>query len=341
MAIDFRCTECNKLLRTPDDTAGKRAKCPDCGAVMTIPEAPANAGGSAPPPPSGGSPFGSAGPQPSFSADSGNPYQSPSPFASTGPIGFQGPISQGTLDLGDILSRTWILFKIDWGMCVGATLIVLLLNAGISSVSVLVPIIGPIVSSLFSLWLNIGLALFFLKKARGQNPEFGELFNGWPYFVKILLGSILVGLIVIGIFSVCVAPLFLVGLTVSFVAAVLLAILGGIVAVPLIWYVTLMFSQFYYLILDRNLDVIDALKTSQRLMDGNKLMLFLINLVAGVLGSLVMLFTCFLGVFVVVPFIAMMHAVIYLTVTNQPTAEQVSAVEGSPFGSLPRMGPVQ
>ena len=193
---------------------------------------------------------------------------------------------------------------------------------------------------LFSVWINIGLALFFLKKARGQSVELGELFNGWPYFVKILLGSILVGLIVFGILLVCVLPLLLVGLTVSSTAAVRSCDCGDGRGRWVDLYVTLMFSQFHYLILDRNLDVIDSLKTSQDLMDGNKLTLFLIGLVTGVLGFLVTLFTCFLGTFVVMPFLAMMHAVIYLTITNQPTAEQVSEARGNPFTSLPRMGPV-
>ena len=37
MPIEFRCPGCGKLLRTADETAGKQAKCPQCGAVMTIP----------------------------------------------------------------------------------------------------------------------------------------------------------------------------------------------------------------------------------------------------------------------------------------------------------------
>jgi hypothetical protein len=37
MPIEFRCTNCNRLLRTQDDTAGKQAECPGCGAVAPIP----------------------------------------------------------------------------------------------------------------------------------------------------------------------------------------------------------------------------------------------------------------------------------------------------------------
>jgi phage FluMu protein Com len=39
MTIEFRCSSCNKLLRTSDDRAGARAKCPDCGTAVTVPRA--------------------------------------------------------------------------------------------------------------------------------------------------------------------------------------------------------------------------------------------------------------------------------------------------------------
>lgn len=35
--IKFRCSKCNKKIRTPDNTAGKRGKCPQCGQVMRVP----------------------------------------------------------------------------------------------------------------------------------------------------------------------------------------------------------------------------------------------------------------------------------------------------------------
>jgi predicted RNA-binding Zn-ribbon protein involved in translation (DUF1610 family) len=37
MTIEFHCSNCNKLLRTADDRAGARAKCPDCGTAITVP----------------------------------------------------------------------------------------------------------------------------------------------------------------------------------------------------------------------------------------------------------------------------------------------------------------
>ena len=108
MAIEFRCTQCNKLLRTGDETVGKQARCPECGAITVVPQPdsiPESASepsqdsgpfsdtlpGSTPPPSptphEAGSPFGGdspfasgAVPPPGGTSDTDNPYQSPSDF---------------------------------------------------------------------------------------------------------------------------------------------------------------------------------------------------------------------------------------------------------------------
>jgi phage FluMu protein Com len=78
MAIEFRCTQCNKLLRTGDDTAGQRAQCPGCGAITEIPGAAAPGGTPTPSlaPLGSSSPF-TPGQSPGGQPPSGNPYQSP------------------------------------------------------------------------------------------------------------------------------------------------------------------------------------------------------------------------------------------------------------------------
>jgi phage FluMu protein Com len=91
MPIEFRCSQCGKLLRTGDDTAGKQAKCPSCGSIQAIPmssQGAAPAPGAFPPLPSGlpdpfqsqptssaaSDPFGAA---PLPSGFDPNPYASP------------------------------------------------------------------------------------------------------------------------------------------------------------------------------------------------------------------------------------------------------------------------
>lgn len=37
MSIEFGCTDCGKLLRVPDASAGKQARCPSCHAILGVP----------------------------------------------------------------------------------------------------------------------------------------------------------------------------------------------------------------------------------------------------------------------------------------------------------------
>ncbi len=86
MPIEFRCTQCGSLLRTPDGTAGQTAQCPRCGARSPIPGPPAAEAwpaGEPPPEPASGvgtaSPFGAPAAE---STDQPNPYASPSAYSS-------------------------------------------------------------------------------------------------------------------------------------------------------------------------------------------------------------------------------------------------------------------
>ena len=72
MTIEFRCSQCNQLLRVPDTSAGKNARCPKCSALMQVPSG-GSLGAAAPPP----APLGAGG-MPSFGppppAGSGDPF---------------------------------------------------------------------------------------------------------------------------------------------------------------------------------------------------------------------------------------------------------------------------
>jgi uncharacterized membrane protein len=106
-----------------------------------------------------------------------------------------------------------------------------------------------------------------------------------------------------------------------------LAYLGGVLLfiIPgVIW--GLMFSQCYFFIIDRNADTTTSLSLSKHFMDGNKATVFLIWLVCGLGGGVIVLCTCGLGAFGVYPFLSLLNAVIYLGVTGQPTAYQYRQV---------------
>ena len=77
MPIEFHCQKCNKLLRVPDGSAGKKAQCPSCQTILEIP---------------------SSSPQPKpdpFAAPS-EPTGSSAPASANKGPGDQGPSNQGT-----------------------------------------------------------------------------------------------------------------------------------------------------------------------------------------------------------------------------------------------------
>ena len=151
-------------------------------------------------------------------------------------------------------------------------------------------------TNLFGAWLTVGLALYFVKVARGQRPEIGVLFSGGPFFVTYVLATILVTLAVTFGFILLIVP--------------------GVI-------LSLMFGQYLYLIVDRNLGVMDSISSSIRIMDGNKMTVFTIWLVAIIGGLVCIVFTCCLGGFAVVPYWVLLGAVCYLMITGQPMADQV------------------
>ncbi len=301
MPIEFHCTSCGRRLRTGDDTAGKRAKCPQCGTVVTIPAAPASSPGDAPPPM-----------PPSAPREPVNPFQSPQTSTMAAPSPAEGnpfDIQPGTLDFGDIFSRTWTIFKSQLGMCVLVVLVFVLVLIGFrvgffifmmiataitgsEAVGVLVNVLGVIVTSIVQIYLQMGLMRIFLKIARGQDFSVGELFSGGPLFLPFLGASILVGLAVAAGTICCIVP-------------------GVIVA--------LMFSQVQYLVLDRQVPVFDSFGVSRKLMVGNKVTLFVIGLVATVLVWIVTLCTCGIGALAALPWFQLMMAVVYLTLIGEPT----------------------
>jgi uncharacterized membrane protein len=296
MAIEFRCSSCDRLLRVPDEAAGKRAKCPQCGVVLSIPlgEGPSGAAAAGAPPP-----------VPPSKDD--NPFRAPS--APT----FGPGMPSRSLDLADILSRTWQIFQPQIGTSILAALVVGLVVAGAflavyllagvllfvtrsGALSVLMMMVGIPAVMVLAIAMHLGLLRIFLKIARGQQARLGELFVMDPQFLPFLGVSLLVGLIVSAGTMLCVVP--------------------GVIFF-------LILSQSQLLVVDRNLPVFESLNRSKEMTDGTKLNLFLIWLVAGIGAGVINAVTCGLGSIVSAPFLLLMTAVIYLTLSGEPTAEML------------------
>ena len=89
--------------------------------------------------------------------------------------------------------------------------------------------------------------------------------------------------------------------------------------------VALMLSQGIYLVVDRNASVGDALQSSHRLTQGHKLELFGLCVIVGLLTLVSTLFTCGLAIIVLLPWIGILRAIVYLKLSGQPVIADAGA----------------
>lgn len=302
MPIEFPCSQCGKLLRTGDDTAGREARCPACQAITVVPQP----GGGGAPPAEGAPPSQGAPPPPSYiptPATNFNAYQAPMTDAAAVPADSRLEVVPGQLDLGAVLNAAWSVFKARWTDVILGALVVIGMSIGFSVVRAVVEAATSrnqalhatvltafvVVDLLFQSWIAVGNIRYMLQIARGEPARLEVLFSGLDVLLPFLGGMILFGLA-------------------FFVGFVLLIVPGIIIA--------MMFSQALYLIADRRLPVFAAFSTSRAVMVGNKLTLFATGLVAIGLSILGVL-ACCVGIIPVYFYTLILAPIVYLTVTGE------------------------
>ena len=193
MPIEFRCTKCGKLLRTPDETAGKQARCPECGTVGMIPAPTVDTIGAAPAMAASDVSLRSPAEAAYAPLDAANLYQVPT----TG--GELPRIAAGKVTFGDVYGRAWAIFRRRWLLCVVvvATAFALklliaygmlparmrLVRAGVPPNAVLA--VSGIISDSRGRWLKAGQIYFFLNVAAGKPAKITDLLAGGRWFLTL------------------------------------------------------------------------------------------------------------------------------------------------------------
>ncbi len=310
MPIEFRCTRCNRLLRTNDGTEGKEARCPGCGAVVRIP----------------------AGIERPFarpaepSEATANPYQPPSMAAIlSDDAQVPGEFRPTRITVEDVLSRTWQIFKVQVLTCI-AIVIGFYLLSGILTLPIVFVFLGvataldggqgqglpiwaiAVFAGLFlifwfvAMWLMLGMQRMMLKIARGRDVRVSDIWSAGYAVLPSIGAMLLTQIAVMGGLLLCIVPGIIIGI---------------------------MLSQSILLILDRRVGVIDSLRLSMQATEGNKVTLLVLWLLMMLIMPLIHLFTCGLGTIVAAPFQILLMVVAYLMMTGQNTAS------GTTQGQLP------
>ncbi|MCE9548010.1 MAG: hypothetical protein K8T25_21260 [Planctomycetia bacterium] len=295
MPIEFRCDQCQTLLRVADDAAGRQARCPKCSKLLAVPEqsdvvTATLADGAAP------------GAPPAL-----NPYGSPHAGALTlSPIRFE---------VGEMLTRAWNLYTDNisncllaalamFGTMLGGIVVAILVGAVLGGLLIasmkdaaIIPIwlmmlpLGFLGACIF-IWMELGMTVFCLKLARGESAQVSEIFARRQCFWTFMGVTLALGLMWVIGFSMCVVP--------------------GVLLM-------LIYFPAPFLVIDRNLGFGEAFSAAAELTRGKRGDIFLLALVSvGV--SFVASFIPMVGGVIVIPLNKLLFVMGYLQLTGQPTA---------------------
>jgi len=334
VTIEFHCHHCDKTLKTTDDKAGRQAKCPGCGELITVPQPQSPVvdavedvsdlveiadESSATPPPVPADPDATkecpfCGEQIRVAATKcrycGERLEPPAEH-------LKGYGELRPFPPSETISDAWQIFTDQMGLSVGTTFVFLLLS-GISAMLWFVPmqiaiemgdqgndasvVVGVfaavmyVVSLALNCFLGCGYLIFLLKLARRQDAEVADLFRGGRRWLT-LLGATFVFLIMFYLgFLMCIIPGVLVGL---------------------------MFSVYPFVIVDQNLGVFAALGRSRAMTKGNWgsiLLVFLMGIGCYVMGAL----ACYVGLLFTLPYTYILFAVAYDKMTRQRPDDSVT-----------------
>lgn len=132
--------------------------------------------------------------------------------------------------------------------------------------------------------------LFFTKMARGDKVFISDLF----IFNRRILFSLILSQLLIGL---------------GVILGIICCIIPGII-------LALMWAQTLYFIVDRHMGPIEAMKASANVMKGNKLNYFFLGLLVGIIGLVVTLFTCGIGLFFAAPWGSLVLAMAYIVLSS-------------------------
>jgi uncharacterized membrane protein len=167
--------------------------------------------------------------------------------------------------------------------CLGTGVVLSMLNAGVT-------IVTQVVTMVIQAFILGGTVDFSLQVARGGRPPLDTVFKGSRYFVSLLLGQLLLALVVA-------------------LGMVLLIVPGIILALGLLFW--------SYLIVDKHLAPIEAMKASWALTMGHKMNLAVFGILSFLVG-LGGLLACCVGVLLgSVPVLTMATAFIYLRLSRE------------------------
>ena len=339
MPIEFLCDQCGTKLRTPDDSGGKKTKCPGCEAVLTIPELPVSSQPSVFPastpaqPSADGSVEWQGFENPGITEsgrftefnESGNPWQAPADFGDDSfpnPAFLTAGVTGDQLGFNQAFRMTYNTLKSNFlpffvlGVILIAFMIVfqvinVILNLGMRDHEAGIPIYVLFVFTcayIVQPLLTLGLNLCALELIRTRKTSFATGFSILPRILSLFVFFVVLGLLSAVVIGLPIGGTALIGWAIENAGGDGLGwIVGLTLGIP--WYiVSLIVIVFRFgmfgplLIVDQKVSAFEAFSLSWNMTKRNTMTLLNIFLVFGIAATIAICITLYLGIFVLVPF---------------------------------------
>ena len=316
MPIEFPCPQCRELLRTPDGSEGRQATCPECSAVVDIPHpAPTSAADTK-------------------YADPNNPYATPT--GETRPRFDMPPraLVAHPVTFNEVMNRTWALLKDNLTPILLFGLILIAVQMAAQVVGIPLALLQGAVANQLGLIITLvilqqfwGLlvnscvfvmsARFVILLIRGNSEPIQAMFQFWPFLFRSTLLQLIFMLGILTILVACAIPAAATfGLTREVVPTVIAGVIGffAYLITALFLFVHIGMAQF--LIVEQNHATLQAISDAGVYLRGNSVAGAGAVFVSGVLGTVVGIMTCGIGLMFLMPYLWLLLGVIYMSITG-------------------------
>ncbi len=203
-----------------------------------------------------------------------------------------------TFSIRAALSHGWMLFKHSWRDLVLLGLLIGFINIGLQLLN-MIPFIGWLIGTVLGILVGIGTVVILLDIYDKREVELKKLFTQVKYFWRWVGLGIISMLIVMGGYVLLIVP----------------GIIAGI---------ALMFPKF--LLVDKDMGVMESIRTSWAITKGKRLKLFLFILVVAGL-NLLGLIALFFGLLITAPVTFLATLYVYKTLLKQAEDNKLIPVE--------------
>lgn len=195
-----------------------------------------------------------------------------------------------------LIEQAWEITKKHFWFMVGLTVVIVFISSipnffGEDKQAEPLVLSIAILTWIIQIFLSIGITYITLKLGRGESVTWADLWTKKYLFWRYLGGSILMGIIVLIGFALLIIPGIWLGVRLQF---------------------------FTYALVDKDAKIMEALRISWDMTEGNWWNLFGYNILLGLvvlLGFILLV----IGIFVAIPVTWLGLALVYLKLTNQET----------------------